>query len=117
MRKSIENKVEYMASYGKKYKALKKSIRDKRSAGKPPQYTQYIEDKYLIDKHKNTALVVPPTMKNFAGTDELEPTVCSVFGCKNILSHEHRLYGTTCIHHQKKKKLDITLFVSQSKIA
>ena len=60
---------------------------------------------------------VQPTMMNFKGSDVDEPTVCSVFGCKNHLTEEQKLYGTKCIHHQKQKKLDITLFVSQSKIA
>lgn len=58
---------------------------------------------------------VQPTMINFKGSDE--PLVCSVFGCSNHLTTEQQLYGTKCIHHQKQKKIDITLFVSQSKIA
>ena len=58
---------------------------------------------------------VQPTMINFKGSDE--PLVCSVFGCSNQLTTEQQLYGTKCIHHQKQKKIDITLFVSQSKIA
>lgn len=77
----------------------------------------YIEDKYLTDRHKLTPLVIPPTMMNFKGTDMEEPSVCSVFGCNKYLSLEERRFGNICIHHQKKKKLDITLFVSQSKIA
>ncbi len=86
---------------------------DKKIMGQPIKYGKhYIEDKYLIDKHKNTALVVPPTMKNFAGTDELEPAVCSVFGCKNHLSLEERRFGNICIHHQKQKKIDVAMRVS-----
>jgi len=115
MRKSIDNKVEYMAEYGKKYKAIKKIIREKRSAEKPPAFYNTIEDRYLVDRHRFTPLVIPPTMMNFSGTTE--PAVCSEFGCRNHLTTEQKLYGSKCIHHQKKKKLDITLFVSQSKIA
>jgi len=60
---------------------------------------------------------VQPTHINFLGSDLDNPTVCSEFGCKNHLTTEQQLYGTKCIHHQKKNKLDITLFISQSKIA
>ena len=107
------DKAKYMAAYNKQYKQMKA----KRSAGKPPKPYNTIEDKYLIDRHKFTPLVVFPTHINFNGSDTDNPTVCSVFGCRNHLTAEQKLYGTKCIHHQKKKKLDITLFVSQSKIA
>ena len=89
----------------------------KKSAGKPPKFNNYIEDKYLVDRHKYTPLVVYPTQINFKGSDIDNPVVCSHFGCKVKLSKTDQLFGTTCIHHQKQKKLDITLFVSQSKIA
>jgi hypothetical protein len=88
----------------------------KKIMGQPIKYGKdYIDDKYLIDRHKFTPMVIPPTMINFSGTTE--PTVCSVFGCRNHLTTEQKLYGTKCIHHQKQKKIDITLFISQSKIA
>lgn len=90
----------------------------KKIMGQPIKYGKhYIEDKYLADRHKLTPLAIPPTMMNFKGSDVDEPTVCSVFGCKNHLTEEQKLYGTKCIHHQKQKKLDITLLISQSKIA
>ena len=107
------DKAKYMAAYNKQYKEIKA----KRSAGKPPKPYNTIEDKYLIDRHKFTPLVVLPTYINFNGSDTDNPTVCIEFGCRNHLTTEQKLYGSTCIHHQKKKKLDITLFVSQSKIA
>lgn len=107
------DKAKYMAAYNKQYKEMKA----KRSAGKPPKPYNTIEDKYLIDRHKHTSLVVYPTGVNFKGSDLDNPIVCSHFGCATHLSNEEKRFGTTRIHHQKKKKLDITLFVSQSKIA
>lgn len=94
------------SAYNKMYKGLKA----KRSAGKPPKPYNTIEDRYLIDRHKNTPMVVYPTSLNFKGTDE--PVVCSHFGCKNHLPPEQQLYGTKCIHHQKQKPIDVAKYVS-----
>lgn len=100
-----------MADYNQRYKALKK-----RGAGKPPKPYNTIEDKYLIEKynkHKNTELVIQPTENNFKGLTE--PVVCSYFGCPNHLTPEQQLYGTKCIHHQRKVKPDPTVFISYPK--
>lgn len=64
---------------------------------------KFLEDKYLIDKFRYDPLVVPPSIENFTGTDELEPLVCSRFGCRKKLTHEESLYGSLCIHHQPPK--------------
>lgn len=85
----------------------------KRPVGKPPRfYNNTIEDKYLIEKHRYTPLVVSPTMDNFKGMDLENPIICSVFGCRVKLSKTERLFGTTCVHHQNKKKSDPTLHIS-----
>lgn len=111
MRKSITDKKKYMADYGKQYKAYKMKIRAKRSAGKPPKYYSTIEDKYLIDRHKSTPLIVEPTGQNFKGT--FEPVVCSEFTCSRHLTAEQQLYGRFCPHHQQpKEKPDASKFIS-----
>jgi len=111
MAKKIENMAEYMSEYGKRYRAEKMARRLKRGAGKPPNYKlPYIEDKYLIDRHKSTPLVVEPTGVNFKGSDE--PVVCHKFGCPNHLTLEQSLYSKFCIHHQKQKKIDPAMFVN-----
>ena len=85
---------------------------DKKIMGQPIKYgKRYIEDKYLIDRHKHTPLVVYPTGLNFSGTDIENPVVCSQFGCKVKLSRTERLFGTTCIHHQRKVKIDVSKFI------
>ena len=83
----------------------------KKAAGKPPKFSNYIEDKYLVDRHKYTPMVVYPTRINFSGTDIENPVVCSQFGCKVKLSRTERLFGTTCIHHQRKVKIDVSKFI------
>lgn len=35
-----------------------------------------------------------------------EPDVCAVFGCGRVLSLQERLYGKTCINHQKRATAD-----------
>ena len=113
MAKNIENMKEYMAEYGKRYRAAKMARMLKRGAGKPPNYSlPYIEDKYLIEKHKYTPLVVYPTGVNFNGTELDNPIVCSEFGCNTHLTPEQQLYGTKCIHHQKQKKIDVAKYIS-----
>lgn len=85
----------------------------KRSAGKPPRfYNNTIEDKYLIEKHRYIPLLVSPTMDNFKGMDLENPIICSYFGCKVKLSRTERLFGNTCIHHQNKKKVEPSNFIS-----
>lgn len=71
----------------------------KRPIGKSKPYNTINED-YLIERHKDTQLFIPPTKDNFKGTDNSNPIVCSVFGCDNHLTTEQQLYGTKCIHHQ-----------------
>ena len=100
------DKAKYMAAYNKQYKEMKA----KRSAGKPPKPYNTIEDKYLIDRHKNTSLEVQITSDNFSGT--IEQIVCSKFGCNKHLSTQEILFGTTCIHHQKKKEIDVAKHLS-----
>lgn len=88
----------------------------KRSAGKPPKfYNNTIEDKYLIEKynrHKNTELVIEPTVNNFCGTEKNNPVVCSHFSCNTHLTPTNLLFGTTCIHHQKQKPIDVAKYAS-----
>lgn len=55
---------------------------------------------------------IQPTQMNFKGSDSDEPRCCSVFGCGRKLSDEENLYGTTCIHHQQKIKIDVAMRVS-----
>lgn len=85
----------------------------KRPVGHPPVCGKdYIEDKYLTDRHKLTPLVIPPTMINFKGMDIDEPQVCSHFGCSKHLSLEELRFGSKCVHHQKVPKIDVTKFIS-----
>ena len=63
-------------------------------------------------KDNRNILVVQPSAFQFSGTDPDEPIVCSHFGCKVKLSKTEMLFGTTCIHHQRYKKIDPTIFIS-----
>jgi len=67
---------------------------------------------YLVSKYDRTCLVVEPSSFQFKGTDPDEPIICSYFGCKVKLSKTEKLFGSTCIHHQKSKKIDPTIFIS-----
>lgn len=69
------------------------------------------------NRYKDVVLTIPPTEINFKGNDIDEPLVCSEFNCGRHLTPEERLYGTKCIHCQKKNKLDPTLFISFPKKA
>ena len=53
---------------------------------------------------------VEPTKDQFQGTEE--PIVCSEFGCNVHLSNREILFGTKCINHQTKKKIDINQVLS-----
>ena len=101
----ITDKKEYMKKYNQMYaKHLKGRGRTTMDI--------FVEEKYCRND-----LFIEPTKLNFSGTELDNPIVCSEFLCNNHITHEQQLYGTKCIHCQNKKKLDITLFVSQSKIA
>ena len=69
------------------------------------------------DVYDFSYLRVNPTRMNFNGSDPDEPRYCSTFGCGKELSLDESRFGGKCVHCQNKKKLDITIFVSQSKIA
>lgn len=92
-----EQYLAYMREYNRMYKASKRS--------------NICHEFMLIGSEH---LKVEPTFLNFDGTDELEPIVCSEFGCRKHLSLEEQRFGTVCIHCQNKKKIDVAKYVSHS---
>jgi len=63
-----------------------------------------------IDKTRSG--VILPSLYQFNGSDEDEPIVCAWFGCMRHLDLNEQKFGKYCVHHQNRKKFDVTLFIS-----
>lgn len=85
---------EYMADYNKMYYQVRRGRET------------------VSEIMNNFVLVVQPTSLNFKGNDQDEPIVCSEFGCPNHLTAEQQLYGSKCPHHQHKKKIEPSDYIS-----
>ena len=97
----------YRKEYNRKYKEVKRKV------GNPHfKIKKTIEDKYLIEKHRDRVLSIEPTDMNFKGSDRDEPECCNEFGCGRVLNSQEKLFGNKCINHQTKKKIDINTVLS-----
>lgn len=85
MKKSIENKTDYMAEYGRLYR----------------RFRRYDVSNFMLVGSEH--LKINPTEMNFKGSDINEPVVCAHFGCPTHLSLQEQRFGKFCIRHQQKK--------------